>query len=146
MRSSVRPAARSRCGAGQTVRGSGQIGLNQAIIVNNNLISADTGTGIDIDAASSSNGVGAGSGVGADGTAGLLNNGTIRAVNGGLVQFESGQYENRPGIISASGGSAINLANDARILGGTISTDATSVINAHGVVQYLNNVTLASGS
>ena len=132
-------------GSGQTVRGSGQIGLNQAIVVNNNLISSDvSGRGIDIDATGGNGGTAGG--VGADGTAGFLNNGVVHAVGGGSVTFESGQYDNRPGTISATGGSTINLANDSRVIGGTISADASSIINAHGVIQYLNSVTLASGS
>ncbi len=132
-------------GSGQTVRGSGQIGLNQAIVTNNNVIAADvSGRAVDIDAAGGNGGVSGG--VGADGTAGLLNNGVIRATGGGILSFEGGQYDNRPGTISATGGSTINLIGDSRIVGGTLSADATSVINAHGTVQYLNSVTLASGT
>ena len=134
-------------GSGQTVRGSGQIGLNQAVFTNNGLISAEGGTGLDIDAASNSNGVTAGTGFGTGGIAGGYNTGTMQAANSGLLAFESGLYENSAtGVIQALAGSVVSLNNDSRIVGGTLSSTGTGVINAHGVTQYLNAVTLASGT
>ncbi|QXQ07483.1 choice-of-anchor D domain-containing protein [Sphingosinicellaceae bacterium] len=132
-------------GTGQTVRGSGQIGVNQASFTNNGIIAADvSGRTIDIDAAGGNGGISGG--LGADGAAGFLNASVIRATGGGIVFFESGQYDNRPGTISATGGSVIGLGSDSRIVGGTIAADTTSVVNAHDTIQYLNSVTLASGS
>ncbi|MGI4880222.1 MAG: choice-of-anchor D domain-containing protein [Janthinobacterium lividum] len=132
-------------GVGQTVRGSGQIGVNQAAFTNNGVIAADVSGGtIEIDAAGGNGGIA--SGLGADGTAAFLNNHMIRATGGGTIVFAGGQYDNRPGTIAATTGSVIVLGADARIVGGTISADATSVINAHDTVQYLNSVTLTSGS
>ena len=132
-------------GAGQTVRGSGQIGINQALFTNNGIVAADVSGGtIDIDAAAGNGGINGG--LGADGIAGFLNNNIIRATGGGTIVFEGGRYDNRPGTISATGGSVIALGSDSRIVGGTISADASSVINAHGTLQYLDSVTLTSGS
>ena len=135
-------------GANQTIHGSGQLGINQTVITNNNLFATDTAGGnIDIDVTGGSGGVGAGNGVGTNLASGLLNNGTIRASNGSTLNFGGGLYENAAGgIIQALAGSTVNLGSDARILGGTLSSTGTGVINAQGVSQYLSSVTLAAGS
>jgi|GEM_PF-1512397 len=134
-------------GAGQTLKGSGQLGLNQTILVINNLFSANAGTTLSIDVSAGNGGTGIGNGVGTNGNAGMLNNSIIEATGGSTLGVEGGLYENAAGgIFRALGGSAININGDARILGGTLTTDATSVINAHGTNQYLQNVTLSAGS
>ena len=135
-------------GANQTIRGSGQLGINQTVITNNNLFSTDTvGGNIDIDVSGGNGGVGAGNGVGTNLASGLLNNATIRASNGSTLNFGGGLYENSAnGIIQALAGSTINIGSDARILNGTLASVGTGVINAQGASQYLSSVTLASGS
>jgi hypothetical protein len=129
----------------QNVSGSGQIGINGTVIVNNATITAQNGTGISIDATGGNGGTGAGSGVGADTISGLVNNGTIEAV-GSTVAFESGRYDNNNGLIRATGSGTVVLNGDARIIGGTLSSDATSTISAINQNQYLQNVTLANGT
>ena len=58
-------------GTGQTVRGSGAIGVNQSAFINNALISADVATrGIDVDAAGGNGGLN-GAGVGTGGKPGF---------------------------------------------------------------------------
>ena len=134
-------------GAGQTVHGAGQLGINQAVFTNNNLISADvSGASIDIDPTGGSGGLNGG-GVGSGGNAALLNNGILQATGGATLNLYGGVYEDAAGsVIRATNGSIVSINADARILGGTLSSDATSQINAHGTAQYLNSVTLASGS
>ena len=131
-------------GSNQTITGSGDIGLNNPIIINNHLFTFNSGSHISIDVAGGNGGVGGG--VGADNTAAFLNNGTVSADGFSTVSLEGGQYDNRPGTIAVTNHSTLNLDADSRIVGGTLSSDATSVINAHGTTQYLTNVTLTPGS
>jgi hypothetical protein len=134
-------------GSGQSVVGSGQLGINTTVITNNNLFSVNSGSGLDIDVAGGNGGVGVNNGVGTNLNSGLLNIGTIEATGTSTLSFEGGLYENAAGgVIRALNGSTINLNGDSRILNGTLTSDATSVINAHGTTQYLTNVTLSSGS
>ena len=134
-------------GTNQAVRGGGQLGINQTIFTNNNVFSATAGSNLDIDVSAGNGGVGANTGVGTNGIAGLLNNNIIEATGGSTLSFEGGLYENvAGGIIRALSGSTINLNGDSRILNGTLTSDATSVINANSTTQYLTNVTLSAGS
>jgi hypothetical protein len=134
-------------GAGQTLQGSGQLGLNQTILVINNVFSANAGTTLSIDASGGNGGVGVGNGVGVNQNSGLLNNSIIETTGGSVLSFEGGRYENSAGgIFRALTGSSINLNNDVRIVGGTLTTVGTGVIKAHGANQYLQEVTLSSGS
>ncbi len=135
-------------GAGQTVRGRGQIGINNTFITNAGLFSADVASGgISINSAGGSAGVAPGTGVGTGGVAGLFNSGIMQATNGGTLSFESGYYENAPGgIIRAINSSTVVLGNDSRIVGGTLTSDATSTIVDGGGNIYLTNATLSSGS
>jgi hypothetical protein len=105
-------------GSGQTVTGSGQIGVNQAILTNNGVISATVAIGgISLDAAGGNGGVGAGNGVGTGGNAGMFNTGTLQATGGSTLSFEGGLYENSAtGVIAALNGSIVSLNNDARLL------------------------------
>jgi PEP-CTERM motif len=133
-------------GAGQTVRGSGQVGFDQTTIINNGLISASSGTGISLDGYGGSSGVGGIYGAGADGVSTFVNNGTVEAINGKTLSFESGRFDNINGTIRALNGATVVLNSDARIIGGTLTTDATSSITANGTNEYLQGVTLSSGS
>ena len=132
-------------GAGQTVRGSGAIGLNNPAITNNGLISADVnGRTIDIDPAGGNGGIGGG--LGASGAASFLNAGTMQATGGGNLQLEGGFFDNTAGLIVAQNGSTVTLANDVRVLGGSMQSVGTGIVNAHSANQYFQNVTLTSGS
>ena len=132
-------------GGGQTVRGAGQIGINSATIINNGLISADAGTGIDIDATGGNGGL-SGAGVGTNGNAGLYNTSIVQA-KGTTLAFEGGLYENSgSGVIQAIDGGTVALNGDSRILNGTLTSDATSSISAANTTQYLQTVTITSGS
>jgi hypothetical protein len=134
-------------GSNQSLQGAGQLGVNQTIITNNGVFSANSGSNLSIDVSGGNGGVGLNNGVGTNGASGLLNNNIIQATGGSTISFEGGLYENAVGgIIRASNGSTIAINNDARILNGTLTSDATSQITAYGANQYLNNVTLSSGS
>ena len=117
------------------------------MFTSNGLISADVATGgIDIDAAGGNGGLN-GAGVGTGGNAGFYNKATMQAVNGSTLAIEGGLYENAAtGLIQALAGSTVALNSDSRILGGTLKSVGTGVIDAHGTIQYLTSVTLASGS
>ena len=133
-------------GSNQSLRGAGQLGINSATVTNNGLFSANSGSNLSIDVTGGSGGLGGG-GVGTGFNAGLLNNNIMEATGNSTISFENGLYENAlGGIIRATNNSIINLNSDSRILGGTLSTDATSNIYAINQSQYLTNVTLASGS
>ena len=139
-------------GANQTVVGAGNIGNNNTIITNNGLISGNVNNAtaaqtLDIDPAGGNGGVGAGNGFGTNGNSGLYNTGTIQATGGGVVNLYGGLYENSAtGLIQAETGSTVNLQNDVRILNGTLTTAGTGVIDAINGIQYLQTVTLSSGS
>ena len=131
-------------GSNQVITGSGQIGINNPLIVNNGLLSLKGGGAIDLDVAGGSGGVGGG--LGASGVAAFLNNGGVVVAGASTLSIEGGYYDNSPSSIAASGGSTINLNGDSRIVGGTLSTDAASVINAVNTTQYLQAVTLGAGT
>jgi hypothetical protein len=138
-------------GSGQTVQGSGQIGLNNTIISNAGLISGNVNTPgltLDIDPSGGNGGVGTGNGFGTNGNAGLYNTGIIQATNGGTTNLLGGLYENGVGgVIRATSGGTLALGDDARILNGTLTSDATSTITAASSGRsYLQNVTLSNGS
>ena len=134
-------------GSGQTVRGSGQLGINQAIFTNNGLISADiSGRSLDLDASGGNGGLNGG-GFGTNGNAGFYNTGILQASGGGTLNIGGGLYENSAtGVIRALNGSVVNLGGDSRILNGTLTTVGTGLIRAVGNSQYLTGVTLSSGS
>ena len=74
-------------GSGQTVRGSGSIGLNTAMIANNGLITADVAGGtLLINAAGGNAGLN-GAGVGTGNNPGFVNTGTMQATAGGTLSI-----------------------------------------------------------
>ncbi len=133
-------------GSSQSLQGAGELGVNSATVTNNGLFSANSGSNLSIDVSGGSGGLGGG-GVGTGFNAGLLNNNIIEATGGSTISFAGGLYENAlAGIIRATNNSIVNLNGDARILGGTLTSDATSSIRAFATAQYLTDVTLSSGS
>ena len=137
-------------GSGQTLNGAGLVGLDNAVMINNGLISSDLGGTIGIDPRGQSGGVALGTGVGSFGIAGLLNNGTIQGTNGSSLSLRNGLYENSAtGIIRATDDSRVMLNNEVRIIGGVLTSDATSTIEAVGPPSsnfYLTDLTLTTGS
>ena len=115
----------------QTIQGQGNIGRNASSFVNEaeGLIDAnvDGGTLI-IDAGS------------------FTNSGTLRASNGGILELRdagSADFDNADGTIEALNDSEVLLTNNARILGGVLSTTGTGQFRV-GVSQnaFLENPTL----
>ena len=115
----------------QTIQGVGNIGRNASSFVNEaeGLIDAnvDGGTLI-IDAGS------------------FTNSGTLRASNGGILELRdagSADFDNADGTIEALNDSEVLLTNNARILGGVLSTTGTGQFRV-GVSQnaFLENLTL----
>ncbi len=68
-----------------------------------------------------------------DDVAGLINMGTLRATDGGVLQLEGGTFDSRGGgLIHAADGSVVGLGQDGRILGGTITTEGTGRVATVG--------------
>lgn len=123
-------------GSGQTVNGSGELGFNSTSFTNNGLISADVnGRMLTVDTAG-----GSGSAVS------FTNAGTMQATGGGTLTFAGGAYDNSGHVIQAVNGGTVRFGGDSRIIGGTIQNDATGTLIATGETQYMQNVTLGSGS
>ncbi|WP_375396577.1 choice-of-anchor D domain-containing protein [uncultured Sphingomonas sp.] len=136
-------------GSGQTVVGSGNVGINQGVVTNNGTINANgSGTGLlTLDAQGGNGGIGTGNGVGTNTNTAFLNTGLIEATGGATLTFAQGLYENSgAGSIQALGGSTIHLDNDVRILNGPLTSDAGSKFEANSGNQYLQNVTLTNGT
>ena len=132
-------------GSNQTITGSGQIGINNPAIVNNGVLSLTGGGSIDLDVAGGNGGISGG--VGTGNNSAFLNNGTVSVAGASTLSIEGGLYENAAGhAFTATGGSTINLNGDSRILNGTLSADASSVINAVATTQYLTNVATTAGT
>jgi hypothetical protein len=73
--------------------------------------------------------------------AGLINQGLMRASNGGILLLNGnngGSFTNTGATITALDGSEVQLVNGASITGGTLSSSGT------GVVRNLNTATLSS--
>ncbi len=113
-------------GAGQTVQGSMQFGVDLLRFVNNGTINANQSAGLTIDP---TNNVGD-----------AVNNGTMQASNGASLQLNFGNYTNTNGTIRALAGSAVNLNGNATIIGGTLTT--TDLTGTGGVIQTINNASL----
>ena len=136
-------------GSGQTVVGSGNVGINQGVFTNNGTINSNgSGTGLlTLDAQGGSNGIGTGSGVGTNTNTAFLNTGLIEATAGAALTLAQGLYENSgSGSIQALGGSTIHLNDDVRILNGPLTASAGSKFETTSGNQYLQNVTLTNGT
>jgi hypothetical protein len=77
---------------------------------------------------------------------GLLNQGLLRASNGGILRLlgDYGGAFTNAATISASGGSEIQIANNAQLSGGTVTTDSASMFRllpSH--TAHLSNLTLS---
>lgn len=118
-------------GAGQTVRGGGQIFATT--VTNAGLL----------------DGTGATYGIVLSPT-NLTNTGTLRASSGGLLTLNGGTTNNAGGTISALAGSVVVLTNQAVVTGGTLSTTGTGVIRAQSVtldgVTNMGTVAINAGA
>jgi hypothetical protein len=111
------------------IRGFGQVGQDRMQVTNQSggTIRADVaGQTLSLDPA----------GVGS-----ITNQGNLEATNGGILTLASGDYVNAGGTIRANGvNSAVRLANNAHIFGGTLTTDADGIIETTAGSNTLENV------
>ncbi len=108
-----------------TIRGSGQLGLNLTTIINQSSIIADQLTRLEIDPNSG----------------GVDNQGTMIAQSGAELRLRPGPFTQSPtGLIEAQTGSLVTLS-DPTIIGGILSTAGTGVVSILGSGTILDTVT-----
>ena len=120
--------------ANNIIQGAGHLGANQIVMTNqaDGLVDANlSGQTLTIDPNQN----------------GLLNQGTFRARDGGILQLEgnnafSGDFTNTGATISALDGSEVRLNSLVSIVGGTLSTEGTGVIR-NASSASLTNLTIA---
>ena len=61
----------------------------------------------------------------------LTNTGTLKAMNGGVLQLAAGSYLNAGGMIVAADNSRVELQSSANVQGGTLSTQGNGLILGH---------------
>ncbi len=99
-----------------TIAGGGFVGYGTAGLVNHAVIDANkSGTGLAIQPSAT----------------GVINDGLMRASNGGLLTLSLGAFANDGGTIQAQAGSAVQLFN-ASITGGLVEIQAGGVLRADG--------------
>ncbi|MEM8875513.1 MAG: hypothetical protein AAGD32_14800 [Planctomycetota bacterium] len=103
--------------AGHTIQGEGDLGDNTINVVNNSLIDANAAAGtLTLDPAAT-----------------FVNTDTLRASDGGILEFAAGSYDNTGGTIEALEGSIVQLLSGADITAGLIDTpDATGAVAVVG--------------
>lgn len=107
-----------------TISGAGQLGVNILQLDNRSTISASySGATLEIDPSGS----------------GVINTGTLQAINGGILRLDSGTFTNTGGMIHAATGSRVDLAS-AAIVGGSLSTAGTGVIRTVNAGNTLGGV------
>jgi len=116
-----------------TLRGVGQIGVNQLQLDNRGLIEASVANGtltLDTSGTSAVN----------------SNTGTLQAANGGILRIESSALNNSGGTLHAATGSRVDLSNST-ISGGSLTTAGTGVIRTVSGGSTLGGaLTIASGA
>ena len=113
-----------------TIRGSGQIGVNLTQIVNQADIIADQVSPIRID----------------PNTGGLQNTGLIVARDGGHVEFYPGSYDNTGGIIRVEEGSTMRFINGSEFTGGDIIAEGGAVFEFAGGTFFGPSLQIDSGA
>ncbi len=104
--------------AGHTIEGAGRIGFGDITLLNDGVVDANSnGNVLFIDT------LGTGTATGP----GLTNTGTLRASNGGILDFGNDLVDNTGGIIEALDNSQVELSSGVRILGGQFNTDGSGV-------------------
>ena len=120
----------------QTVQGFGQVGANELAmeISSDALIDANSsGNTITVDGNPSHGSTGFGT----------VNNGTMRASNGGTLRLQNDVVDNTNGTIEALADSTVNLQNSTEITGGIIQTSGSGQVTvATSVNVFLNDLTL----
>lgn len=105
-----------------TIRGSGQIGVNTMTLSNDGLIVADQSIALTIDPLVT-----------------MTNTGTLRAELGGTLRLVSGAFENATGVIEALAGSVVEI-NAGAINGGILQTSGDGVIRSVASGELNGNV------
>ena len=109
------------------IEGSGSLGSNNLPITNQALVTANVlDETLTIDPPS--------------GDDSFVNNGTLRAENGGSLSLGAGDFNNTNGVIEADAGSNILLASGTLIDGGLLQS------NGDGVIQVQGTTTVVDGS
>ena len=74
---------------------------------------------------------------------GFVNEGTMQATSGGILNLGTGDFDNTNGLVQALAGSEVQLANGANVTGGTIqSVDDGLVTVGTSLNVFLNELTL----
>ncbi len=105
--------------AGNTISGSGNFGLNQIFVVNQGLVQAGSGESMTIDPANAGGN-----------TAAFRNDGTVRAMNGGVITLTGngfGEFQGS-GIYEALAASRIDLTSAAILRNTTLSTSGDGLV------------------
>ena len=125
----------------QTIEGQGQIGVNSLAVElsDDTLVDANsTDNTLTIDG-NATLGFGRGNGVGF----GVVNDGVMRASNGGILRFINDRTDNRNGIIESLAGSEVRLDSQSTIVGGLIqSVGDGQVFVPNSVNTFLENLTV----
>ena len=114
-------------GSGQTIQGSGNLGIGQTTFTNNGTIIANQSTALVLQPGG--------------GTADFINSaGGILRADGGTLQLSgsSGGVFTNNGTIEALNGSLVQLINNASLVGGTLATTGSAI---HSLGAGLTNVT-----
>ncbi|MBI1370019.1 MAG: choice-of-anchor D domain-containing protein [Planctomycetes bacterium] len=113
--------------ATHTIKGGGQIGLNQIDVVNHGVVEANAAL------------------LSFDPLASVTNDGTLRASAGGTLEFQSGAYINTAGTILAQDASLVQIKGGAVVSNGNLSSTGSGAIDLFSG-SGLQNVTLTAGS
>jgi hypothetical protein len=110
---------------GHTIAGFGQLGIGQTQLTNNGLIDANSfGNTLLVQ------------------SGGFINNSTLQASNGGVLQIAGSTIDNTGGTMQALNNSTVLLGGNSFITGGTLATaDSGSIHVVSGQTANLNGVT-----
>lgn len=101
------------------IHAAGLLGYNIAI-TNQDLIVADRATMLHLDPTDTP----------ADGQPAVINQGTLRASDGGTLRLERGTFDNSAGVVEALDGSIVELGRATFLSGGELTTAGTGVIRS----------------
>lgn len=105
-----------------TIRGSGQIGIDQMGLTNHAIVQADPGPALSIDPSVS----------------GVINTGVMRAAAGGAVLgLNAGTFDNTGGVIEALNGSTVSVST-AVISGGVLTSSGTGAVAGFNFSTFAN--------
>ena len=101
-----------------TIRGSGQIGVNLTTLINEGTIVADQSTELRID----------------PNAGGMTNSGTLRAENGAVLRLNPGPFTTSGSVFATAGSTITRVATDYIQTAGSTIIDGTLTLNATGTV------------